>query len=173
MKSKILTIACLVAGFLLPSVTLAADAPSANTPPPSQSTGIFGAIDNALPDAIRMGGATPAPSQTANPFNKQLVGTMTLPTGYNTNTNPLVLTGQIIMVAMSFLGVTSLAFVVYAGYLWMTAAGNDEQVSSAKATLRNALIGLILILMAYSLTWYFVTQAQVATQSYGQSSSLF
>ncbi|MBT4209653.1 MAG: hypothetical protein HOE19_01935 [Candidatus Komeilibacteria bacterium] len=45
-------------------------------------------------------------------------------------------------------------FVISAGFMWMTSGGNVEKVSAAKATLKNALIGLIVALTAYSLARY-------------------
>lgn len=48
-------------------------------------------------------------------------------------------------------GLTVLMF-VYAGLLWLTAAGNEERISSAKKTLSYALIGLIVVLGSYIFT---------------------
>ena len=38
---------------------------------------------------------------------------------------------------------------ILAGYRWMTAAGSEEKVSSAKKSLRQSVIGLVIIV----LTW--------------------
>lgn len=61
----------------------------------------------------------------------------------------------IIFIIRVLLGLTTLVLVslnVYAGFLWMTAGGNEEQVTKAKDTIRNATIGLIIVLSAYSIT---------------------
>lgn len=49
-------------------------------------------------------------------------------------------------------GVVFLAFMVYAGILWMTDQGNTEQVSKAKSILVHATVGLIIMLGSYAIT---------------------
>lgn len=96
----------------------------------------------------------------------------TLPDAYASQSqDPFVLVGRIIRVALSFLGIGAVSLMVYAGVLWMTAAGNDDKVAEAKKTMKNAAIGLILIMMSYSLTWFVVTRAQRATNTYGSAGS--
>jgi hypothetical protein len=92
----------------------------------------------------------------------------TLPDQYTSQSqNPYLLVGRIIRIALSFLGVGAVSFMVYAGFMWMTAAGNDDKVTQAKKTMINAVIGLILITMSYSLTWYLVSSVQRSTNTYG------
>lgn len=67
--------------------------------------------------------------------------------------------GNIINVFLSFLGVIALVIVIYAGFLWMTAGGNEDHVDKAKTYMKNAVIGLIIISLAYALTAFFVTLA--------------
>lgn len=59
---------------------------------------------------------------------------------------------------LSILGVIFLALIIYGGFLWMTAQGNDEQVTKAKGLIRNAIIGMIIVIAAYAIT-YFVLDA--------------
>lgn len=71
----------------------------------------------------------------------------------NIDTNSLAATaGQITLVALSFLGVVFVSLSVYAGYLWMTAHGNQTQVDKAKEILSNAIIGLFIIFGSYAFT---------------------
>jgi uncharacterized membrane protein len=65
-------------------------------------------------------------------------------------------TAGVINVALSLLGIIALVLIVYAGFMWMTAAGNSEQIDKAKGILRAAIIGLVIILMAYSITQFVV-----------------
>lgn len=48
---------------------------------------------------------------------------------------------------------------IYGGFLYMTAGGNDEQVKKAKWVFKQVAIGLVVIILAYSLvsfiTWLF------------------
>ena len=60
--------------------------------------------------------------------------------------------GLMIGYVLSFLGVIFLVLTIYAGLLWMTAQGNDQQVDKAKEILKNAIIGLIIVMAAYAIT---------------------
>lgn len=60
--------------------------------------------------------------------------------------------GQIVGLALSFVGVIFLILMIYAGVMWMTAQGNDQQVSKAKNLLINATIGLVIVFAAYAIT---------------------
>lgn len=58
----------------------------------------------------------------------------------------------IIKTVLSFLGVVFLILTIYGGFMWMTAAGNDEQVKKAGSLIRSAVIGLIIVISAYAIT---------------------
>ncbi len=62
--------------------------------------------------------------------------------------------GGIVGLILSFVGIIFLVLTVYAGILWMTASGNSQQVEKAKGLLINAVIGLIIISAAYSITTF-------------------
>jgi len=63
-------------------------------------------------------------------------------------------TGQIIGTVLSFIGVLFLIMMIYAGIMWMTAQGNDQQVTKAKDLLINSIIGMIIIFAAYAITTF-------------------
>lgn len=65
---------------------------------------------------------------------------------------PAEIIGTAIGYALAFVGVLLLILVIYGGYLWMTARGNEQQVEKAKNILRDSVIGLIIILGAYAIT---------------------
>ena len=71
--------------------------------------------------------------------------------------------GRIITTLFSILGVLFTVLIVYAGYLWMTARGDDEQVSKAKSIISQAVIGLIVLLMAYSITSFVIPRVLQGT----------
>ncbi|MBL7058793.1 hypothetical protein ISS03_05720 [Patescibacteria group bacterium] len=58
----------------------------------------------------------------------------------------------VIQTVLSFLGVLFLVLMIYGGFLWMTAQGNDTQVEKAQSTIRNAVIGLIIVISAYGIS---------------------
>lgn len=60
--------------------------------------------------------------------------------------------GRIIKVVLSFLGTIFFVLMVYAGILWTTAGGNDEQVTKATSIIKSAVIGLIITMAAYGVT---------------------
>lgn len=72
-------------------------------------------------------------------------------------TNISQVIASIIQYALSFLGVIFLSLLIYAGFLWMTAAGDSEKITKAKDILQSSIIGLIIILSSYTIT-YFVLQ---------------
>lgn len=70
---------------------------------------------------------------------------------------------RIIRVALGFLGTLALLLVLYAGFLWMTAAGDQEKVQKAKRTLAQAVIGLVIIIAAFSITSFIISSLVRAT----------
>lgn len=53
---------------------------------------------------------------------------------------------------LGFVGIIFVVLIVYAGFLWMTAGGNESKIEESKKYLSRSLIGLIIILSAYSIT---------------------
>ncbi|MBI2552298.1 hypothetical protein HYW17_03320 [Candidatus Uhrbacteria bacterium] len=68
--------------------------------------------------------------------------------------DPRVIVAKIIQVALGFLGVVALILILWGGYLWMTSAGNEEQIEKAKKVLIDATIGLAIILSAYGIVLF-------------------
>lgn len=64
--------------------------------------------------------------------------------------------GTIINAALTFVGLIFLVLMVYAGFLWMTARGEEEQINRAKKIITGTIIGLIITVSAYAIT-VFVT----------------
>ncbi len=64
--------------------------------------------------------------------------------------------GAIIGIVLSFLGIIFLCLIIYGGFVWMTSGGNEIKVLKAKNILRNSIIGLIIILSAYSITRFVI-----------------
>ena len=68
------------------------------------------------------------------------------------------ITGQIINTALQLVGIIFLGLMVYAGYLWMTAQGDESQIEKAKKIVTSAIIGLILTMSAYAITALITTK---------------
>lgn len=60
--------------------------------------------------------------------------------------------GNIIAQVMGLVGVVFLVLMVYGGFLYMTARGDEKQVGTAKSVIISAIIGLALIFSAYAIT---------------------
>ena len=64
--------------------------------------------------------------------------------------------GQIVNAALSFVGIIFTVLMVYAGYLWMTARGEESQIEKAKNIINASIIGIIITLGAYSISNFVV-----------------
>jgi len=62
--------------------------------------------------------------------------------------------GRFVGALLSFVGVLFLVLMIYGGFLWMTDRGNEDQVKKAKDLIQAAIIGLIIVLLAYAITKY-------------------
>lgn len=56
--------------------------------------------------------------------------------------------GRVVFGAMTLIGVIFFALMVYGGFLWLYAGGNDQRVEKAQAIIKMASIGFILTLFA-------------------------
>lgn len=66
--------------------------------------------------------------------------------------------GKIINEVLGLVGVLLIILVIYGGYLWFFADGNEEQIGKAKAYIINAIIGLAIVLLAYMITYYVMSK---------------
>lgn len=113
---------------LIAPLALAAD-PA--TPPTGGST-LSGALSGGLDQAV------PAPLKGGKDLNKII--------------------GNLINAVIGFLGVLLFVYLLYGGFLYMTAAGDANQVKKAIDVIRSAIIGLVIISLAYAISTYVVTQ---------------
>jgi hypothetical protein len=62
--------------------------------------------------------------------------------------------GNIVGVVLSFIGVLFLGLLIYGGFSWMLARGNQQEVQKAKDLIEAAVIGLVIVMAAYAITAY-------------------
>ncbi len=74
------------------------------------------------------------------------------------STDIRIIIARVIRAALGLLGIILLVIIIYAGYLWMTAGGNDEQIGKAKSIIRNAVIGLVIVLSSYAITQFIISK---------------
>ncbi len=60
--------------------------------------------------------------------------------------------GRVIGILLGVLGLVFVVLVVYAGFLYLTAQGEETNVKKAKKMLSQSVIGLVLIVSAYAIT---------------------
>lgn len=70
---------------------------------------------------------------------------------------------SIINVALGLLGIIAVIIIIYAGFLWMTAGGNDDKIKEARTMLINGLIGLIIIITSYAVARFVLNALVTAT----------
>ncbi len=87
--------------------------------------------------------------------------------GYETTgtQNLFLLIGRYISTGLGFLGLGAFLIIIYAGYLWTTAQGNEDQVEKAQTYIKNAVIGLGIITMAFAIANFLFSAAAIASDS--------
>ena len=100
------------------------------------------------------------------------------PDGFDANTigledTPLIeVIANLISIIMGLLGMIAVILMLYGGFIWMTAAGDDDKVKKAKNIIITATIGIIVIFAAWALATfaidYLATGAITGSPSPGQ-----
>jgi len=62
--------------------------------------------------------------------------------------------GSVINAALGILGTIFLVLIIYAGFTWMTAGGNEEKIQKAQKIMRNSTIGLLIVALAFAITQF-------------------
>ena len=62
--------------------------------------------------------------------------------------------GKVVGAGLAFIGTLFLILIIYGGFTWMFARGNEQEVAKAKDLITQAVIGLVIVLAAYAITSY-------------------
>ncbi|MEK7557837.1 MAG: hypothetical protein AAB530_01360 [Patescibacteria group bacterium] len=62
--------------------------------------------------------------------------------------------GKVVGAVLAFVGAIFLILVIYGGFMWMFARGNEAEVTKARDLIISAIIGLTIVLAAYAITKY-------------------
>ncbi|TRZ47789.1 hypothetical protein D4S03_11115, partial [bacterium] len=57
----------------------------------------------------------------------------------------------ILEIALAIIGSVSVVFLVLGGYRYVTSRGNEEATEGAKKTITNAILGVIIVIMAFAI----------------------
>lgn len=66
---------------------------------------------------------------------------------------------NVVQWALGFLGLIAVIFIMYGGFIWMTAAGNQDKVAKAKKIITRAVIGLVIVLLSWAIVTFIVDRA--------------
>lgn len=72
--------------------------------------------------------------------------------------DPRTIVADVIKIVLQFLAIIFLILMIWSGFEWMTAGGNEDKVAQSKKRLKNSAIGLAIILMAYGVTYFVIEQ---------------
>lgn len=67
-----------------------------------------------------------------------------------------IIIARLIRIVIGLLGIVLLSLIVYAGILYMISRGDPEKVKQAWGIIRNALIGLAIVLTSYAITTFIL-----------------
>ena len=95
--------------------------------------------------------ASPVNTGTIDKLDNQTKA-LTDASGFETGLGIETIVSTIIKAVLSLLGIIFVGLIIMAGFRWMTASGNEENITKAKSTLKQAIIGLLIVLAAYAIT---------------------
>jgi len=83
------------------------------------------------------------------------------------NTDPRSIAGSVINIFLGFLGVIAVLIILYGGFKWMTAGGNDDGIGEAKQMISAGVVGLVVILAAFGIAQFVINALYNATGATG------
>ncbi len=90
--------------------------------------------------------------------------------------SPQLIVADAIMILLKTVGIVFTSLVLYAGYLYLTSHGEEDRIQKAQRTIRGAVIGLTITLMAYAITNFVakrIYNASTGADTYNTESSSF
>ena len=65
--------------------------------------------------------------------------------------------GHGVNAALRFLGIIFIGLMLYGGYNWMSASGDEQKLNRAKDTIRRAIIGIVIVVSSFTI-WRFIVE---------------
>ncbi|MFH1947088.1 MAG: pilin [Candidatus Magasanikbacteria bacterium] len=84
---------------------------------------------------------------------------------FGTAEDPRMIVAHIIEISLSLLGMFFLAYIFYAGFVWMLAGGDEEKIKKAQKTIKFAVLGLIIALLSWSITIFVENQLNIISRT--------
>ena len=79
------------------------------------------------------------------------------------NTDPRQMAGAVVNVLLGFLGIIAVLIILFGGFKWMTAAGDESKIDEAKKLIGAGIIGLVVILAAFGIAQFVIAALHGAT----------
>lgn len=76
--------------------------------------------------------------------------------------DPRIVAVSIIKIFLSLIGTIFLILIAIASFWYITARGEESKIEKATSTIRGAVIGLLIVIMAYSITYFVSKNVQKA-----------
>lgn len=70
---------------------------------------------------------------------------------------------NVVNVLLGFLGIIAIIIILWGGFRWMTAGGNEEKIAEAKKIITAGIIGLVIIFTALAIASFVISQLITAT----------
>ncbi|MCR4280499.1 MAG: pilin [Candidatus Komeilibacteria bacterium] len=70
---------------------------------------------------------------------------------------------NIVRIILGFLGLVAVIIILAGGFMWMTAGGNEDKVSKGRKLIINGVIGLVIVLAAFSIATFVINSLENAT----------
>ncbi|NLZ74311.1 hypothetical protein GX917_00135 [Candidatus Falkowbacteria bacterium] len=90
--------------------------------------------------------------------------------GVLVSTDPRAIAGRIINILLGLLGIIAVLLIIYAGFKWLMSGGDEEKITGAKKILKNATIGLVIILSSWAIAIFILNKLGGATSGDGSGS---
>ena len=84
--------------------------------------------------------------------------------GVNASLSLPMIVGRLITGVLGVLGIILVIYIVQAGIMYMTAGGDPAKVDKAKKMITQSVIGMIIIVAAFSISNFVISTLSVATQ---------
>lgn len=79
------------------------------------------------------------------------------------NADARITAATILRSALGLLGILTTCIILFAGFKWMTAGGNEDEVGTAKKMLTSAVIGLLIIMSAFAISTFVISSLYKST----------
>lgn len=66
--------------------------------------------------------------------------------------------GTAVGILLSVIGLIFFVLMIYAGITWLTARGDEGQVDKARKIITSTVIGLVLVISTYAITYFVLSQ---------------